>query len=117
MERFLIRPVAAASVRRIDEDQPTQSPSPSQVPKNKCTHLATIEKWKLDWLGLEKHADDKKNRMFCKACRNCGQQAAKVVNAAQVNSSADFIKGTENVKKYVAFRHQATKQHAIAYGE
>ena len=113
MERFLIRP---ASVRTPEVNQ-TQSPLPSLVLRTKLTHPATIEKWKLDWLGVEVN-DEKKTHIFCKACRSCAQRvAAKVVNPAQANSSADFIKGSENIKKYVAFRHQATKQHAIAFGE
>ena len=46
---------------------------------------------------------------------NLWQRVAEVaVNPAQINYSADFIMGSENIKKYVAFRHQATKQHAIA---
>ena len=59
MERFLIRP---ASVRTPEVNQ-TQSPSPSQVPKAKLTHPATIEKWKLDWLGVEEH-DEKKTHIL-----------------------------------------------------
>lgn len=118
MERFLVR-AAGVPVRRNEDIQKTQSPSsPSSSPKTKVTHPATIEKWKLDWLGVET-GRDKKTRIFCKACRTCvgaaGQRAVKVVNPAL--ASADFIKGSENVKKYVAFRHQATKQHGIAYGE
>ena len=102
-----------ASVRR-NEDQQIQSPSPSKVIKMNLTHPVTIEKWKLDWLGVE--GDEEKNsRFLCKACRICGQRVAEVVvNPAQINYSADFIMGSENIKKYLAFRHQATKQHAIA---
>ena len=104
MERFLIRP---ASVRTPEVNQ-TQSPLPSLVPKTKLTHPATIEKWKLDWLGVE--VNDRKTYIFCKACRSCAQRvAAKVINPAQANSSADYIKVSKNIKKYVSFRHQATK--------
>ena len=93
-----------ASVKR-NEDQQTQSPSPSQVLKDKI-HTPS-EKWKLNWLGVEDDDYEKKTRYFFKACQTCGQRVAKVVvNPAQANYSADFIKGSENIQKYMAFRHQ-----------
>src|SRR4029434_5495451 len=68
----------------------------------------SFKKSKLDWLGVEDDDDEKKTRIFFKACRTCGQRVAKVVvNPAQANSSADFIKGSENIQKYMAFRQQA----------
>src|SRR4029434_4683947 len=75
--------------------------------KIKFTHPATVENWKLDWLGVEDD-DEKKTRILLKACRTCGQRVAKVVvNPAQENYSADFIKGSKNIQKCMAFRHQA----------
>src|SRR4029434_692865 len=68
----------------------------------------SFEKWKLDWLWVEGEYREKKTHIFLKACRTCGQRVAKVVvNPAQANYSADFIKGSENIQKYMAFRHQA----------
>ena len=52
-----------ARVRR-NEDEQTQSLSPSQVLKVKFTHPATVENWKLDWLGVEDDDDEKKSHIF-----------------------------------------------------
>src|SRR4029434_3605873 len=69
--------------------------------KIKCS----FEKWKLDWLGVEDDDDEKKTRIFFKACRICGQRVAKWLSIQHRHT--DFIKGNENIKKYMAFCHQA----------
>src|SRR4029434_5075334 len=105
LERFLIRPVTAR-VRR-NEDEQTQSLSPSQVLKDKIHTPSDRRKLEARLAWVEDDYGEKKTHIFLKACRTCGQRVAKVVvNPAQANYSADFSKRSENIQKYMAFRHQ-----------
>ena len=133
MDRFVIRP--ATSAARAERQPAAPQPRPPQEKANTTSGLppnisvntqppsrplekktpnpSTVDKWKIDWLAVgENHGN---TLMYCKACRGCGaQQAKRAINPA---TSADFINVTENIKKYVAFRHKATKQHRTAYGQ
>ena len=76
-----------------------------------CHHLRfqkiqfSFEKLKLDWLGVEDDDDEKKTHIFFKARRICGQRVAKSLSIQHRHT--DFIKGSENIKKYMAVCHQA----------
>src|SRR4029434_8463817 len=65
----------------------------------------SFEKLKLDWLGGEDDNHEKKTHIFVKARRICGQQVAKSLSIQHRHT--DSIKGSENIKKYMAVYPQA----------
>jgi len=94
----LIRPVTA----RRSEDNLTASTSQVQKKKIHTPSHHPKREYRLAWKTRRK----KKTPFFARHVELVVNELAKaVVSPAQGISSAEFIKGSDNIKKYVAFRH------------
>ena len=104
MDRYLIKKVPTVA----EKSNPNPGPSPTQPPANKTAKkvaASTIEKLKIDWLGVEEV--NKTTLLFCKACRAHPPKHS----LGQLKSNHDFGKGSERVKMYSAHHHQTSKHH------
>ena len=72
---------------------------------------STIEKWKIDWLGVEEA--NKTTFLFCKVCRVHPPKHS----LGQLKANHEFVKGSKQVKNYSAHYPQTIKHHQFAYGK
>ena len=112
MDRFLIRTGGGGNK---SSSSTGKGKNGKNLKKKKKTVLkeGTVKNWGKDWIQIDQK--DSKLVIHCVACKLHGNRSVK--RKRNFITSDPFIKGTFNVKKYAADRHESTKFHKDSYSK